>query len=375
MDEVPFAEIPIVDHHAHSLLTAQPATVQAFRSFFTESPDQEIARHHVPHTLFYRRGLRDLAGLLRCDVTEEAVLAARSRLPFVDLARRLFTDANIDTVLVDYGYRRSDHYAHDALIALLPCRVEPVLRLETMAEELLAGTSSLSTLEEAFVAAVDDAPRQGVVSYKTIIAYRCGLAVERHPREAVEAAYRAEKARIDGGGRRIAAKPLLDTLLWLALERIARLEMPVQVHCGFGDSDLHLVYANPAWLRPVLEHPPFRGARVVLLHCWPFVHEAAWLAGVYANVYLDLSLTVPFVSHGGADAFAQALEHAPVTKVLYASDAFSIPELFWLGARHGRLALAAALDRIRQAGYLEPREMPEVAERILSRNAREVYRV
>jgi predicted TIM-barrel fold metal-dependent hydrolase len=375
MAGLPFAEIPIVDHHAHSLLLAQPTTPEAFRRLFTESPDPVVASRDVPHTLFYRRALRDLAEILGCEATEEAVVAARNRMALEDLVRYLFTDARIEAVLVDYGYRQSDHYSHRGLGDLLPCRVEPVLRLETLAEELLARTSSLSALKEAFVAAVDEAPRQGVVAYKTIIAYRCGLAVQQHPREAVEAAYRAEKARVDAGGRRIAAKPLLDTLLWLALERIARHHLPVQVHTGFGDTDLHLVYANPAWLRPVLEHFSFGSVTFVLLHCWPFVREAAWLAGVYAHVYLDLSLTVPFVGHGGAQAFMQALEHAPLTKVLYASDAFSIPELFWLAARHGRLALATALEQIRQAGYVQPGDVAEAAEAILHRNARTVYRL
>lgn len=375
MDAVPFAEVPIVDHHCHSLVVRQPQTVEEFRRFFTESPDAEIARDHVPHTLFYRRAIQDLAGFLGCDATESAVVAARNRLPFGDLVRRCFTDANISVALIDYGYRTTDHHSHESMAALLSCRVAPVLRLEALAADLLADVASYAALEEAFTAAVDDAPRRGVVAYKTVIAYRSGLAVETHARGAVDEAFRMEQARVRSGRRRITAKPLLDTLLWRALERIARLGLPLQVHAGFGDTDLHLVYANPAWLRPLLEHPPFRPVRFVLLHCWPYVREAAWLAGVYAHVYLDLSLTVPFVAHGAADAFVEALEHAPITKVLYASDAFSIPELFWLGARHGRQALAVALDRIRQAGFLQAADAVGAAERILGRNAQAVYRV
>ncbi len=375
MGRVPFAEIPIVDHHAHSLLIAQPTTPEAFRQYFTESPEPAVVARDTPHALFYRRAIRELADFLGCEASEEAVLQARSRLPLADLVRTLLTDAAIDTVLVDYGYRPADHYPHESLARLLPCRVEPILRLEALAEELLVAASSLDQLEEAFAAAIDAAPHQGVVSYKTIIAYRSGLAVERHSREEADAAFRSEKARAHAGKIRMSAKPLLDTLLWVALERIARQGMPLQVHTGFGDPDLHLIYANPAWLRPVLEHPQARAVRFVLLHCWPFVKEAAWLAGVYANVWMDLSLTVPFLGPGGAEAFAEALQHAPLTKVLYASDAFSIPELYWLGARLGRQALAAALERIQRAGYLQAGEVSEAAERILSGNARDVYRL
>jgi predicted TIM-barrel fold metal-dependent hydrolase len=49
----------------------------------------------------------------------------------------------------------------------------------------------------------------------------------------------------------------------------------------------------------------------VLLHCYPFVREAGWLAHVYGNVYFDLSLTIPHVSRP-AVALAEALELAPV---------------------------------------------------------------
>lgn len=353
-------------------MRAQPGKVEGFRACFTESPDPQM-NPHVAHTLFYRRSIVDLAAFFGCEATEAAVMAARSRMAFEDLVRRSFTDANIHTALVDYGYRRRDHYSPVDLARLLPCRTFPVLRLEVLLEDLIPAARSVADLEEAFVAAVDAAPQQGVVAYKTIIAYRCGLAIERHAQAAVEAAFQAERKRIRDGKVRLEAKPLLDTLLWRALERITRLRLPLQVHTGFGDSDLHLVYANPAWLRPVLEEPAFRSIRFVLLHCFPYVQEAAWLSGVYSHVYMDLSLTIPFVAHGGADAVSQALMHAPVTKVLYASDAFSIPELYWVGALHGRRALAAGLQAIVQQGYLQEAEVEDVAARILGRNARDVY--
>jgi uncharacterized protein len=80
----------------------------------------------------------------------------------------------------------------------------------------------------------------------------------------------------------------------------------------------------------------------VLLHCYPYVREAGWLAHVYGNVYLDLSLTIPHVSRP-AEAVREALELAPVSKLLYASDASRTPELFLLAARRWREGLAEVL--------------------------------
>jgi hypothetical protein len=53
-------------------------------------------------------------------------------------------------------------------------------------------------------------------------------------------------------------------------------------------------------------------APFVLLHCYPFVREAGWLAHVYGNVFFDHSLTIPHVSRP-AEIVRQALELAPVS--------------------------------------------------------------
>ena len=116
--------------------------------------------------------------------------------------------------------------------------------------------------------------------------------------------------------------------------------LPVQVHCGFGDSDLWLARADPSHLKPLVER--FRDTRFVLLHCYPFVREAGWLAHVYGNVWFDLSLTIPHVSRP-AEALREALELAPVSKLLYASDAARTPELYYLAAKWWREALAEVL--------------------------------
>ena len=84
--------------------------------------------------------------------------------------------------------------------------------------------------------------------------------------------------------------------------------------CGF-DSDLLLPLADPGWLKPVFER--FAQTPFVLLHCYPFVREAGWLAHVYANVYFDLSPTIPYVSRA-TEMLREALELAPVSKLLYA---------------------------------------------------------
>jgi hypothetical protein len=178
----------------------------------------------------------------------------------------------------------------------------------------------------------------GCVALKTIAAYRGGL--DRVAPEVV-AALEANEA---------AENPL-----------------PVQVHTGFGDADLHLWRSDPSYLKPIVED--FPRTRFVLLHCYPFVREAGWMAHVYANVFVDLSLTIPFVSRP-AEALREALELAPVSKLLYGSDAARTPELFHLAALRWREALAEVL-----AEALPPDEAGAAGRAILRENALGLYRL
>src|SRR6185369_8698280 len=141
--------------------------------------------------------------------------------------------------------------------------------------------------------------------------------------------------------------------------------LPVQVHCGFGDSDLHLARADPSHLKPLVER--FRETPFVLLHCYPFVREAGWLAHVYANVWLDLSLTIPHVARP-AEQLREALELAPVSKLMYASDAARTPELYFLAAKWWREALAEVLSEA-----LTPAEAEQAGRMILRENALALY--
>jgi uncharacterized protein len=371
----PFADIPLYDHHAHSLRRAQPGTVEAFRAHFTESDAAETAARDVPWSLFYRRALVDLAGFFGCAPREDAVLAARAGRPAAALTREMFAEAGIGALLIDPGFRTAEHHDLSALRGLVPCPIGELLRLEVLAERLIPASDGWPDLRDRFAAGVRAAIGRGLRGLKTIIAYRTGLDLARWDAGALEAAFRGTRDAADRGRTRLASKPLLDTLLWNALEIAAEHRLPVQVHTGFGDRDLDLRLANPLWLRPAFEHPPFRAIPFVLLHSYPYVREASWLAHVYPNVAIDLSLTVPFAAHGAADAIVEALALAPASKVLLATDAFSIPDLFWLAARHAREALEQALRTIATRGFAgsETREHEALARRLLWENAASIY--
>ena len=75
------AAVPVLDQHCHALLR-DGAVVDptAYASFFTESGDPAMHARHVPESVFYRWAMRELAALLGCAPSAEAVIAARRRV-------------------------------------------------------------------------------------------------------------------------------------------------------------------------------------------------------------------------------------------------------------------------------------------------------
>ncbi len=327
-----------MDHHAHSILRAEPADLDEFRGLFSESSDPG-QWPHVATTVTYQRAIEVLASLLGCEPREQAVFEYRRSCANDDYARQLLRAAGAEVLLIDEGYPPAQAaITTQELGALAACAVEPVLRIES-----LAGGPD-EDLSHSALARIASARSDGFAALKTIIAYRGGLDLDQ--------------LTVTARGRLLAA---------LEANRAGGDPLPVQVHTGFGDPDLLLPLARPGLLKPLFEG--FPETSFVLLHCYPFVREAGWLASVYSNVFLDLSLTIPRVSRPAA-VLAEALELAPLSKLLYASDAVRTPELYLLAAVWWRDALAQVLSEL-----VSSRAAAAGARMILRENAMRLYRL
>jgi uncharacterized protein len=364
------ADVPAVDQHAHPLeLPPRGLGIDEFRALFTEAR-REPGR--VVESVFYRWAVRELAEILGLGVSEDfpeveaAVLSARASAP-TGYARRLMREANLEALLLDTGYGGGG--ALEEHESLLQSPVFEIVRIESIAERLLPEAQSarelLATIEENLC-------RSEALGLKTVIAYRGGLAVPLDPsEEEIERAFVAEKS----AEVRVRQPALLGALLLVALRVAGRTGKPLQVHTGFGDEDLHLPATNPALLKPLLDHPLAAGVRVVVLHAYPYVRQAGWLASLYPNVLLDLSLAIPLTAHAAEYILSEALELAPWSQLLYASDGFIGPELFVLGARRFREALAGVLEDLIGRKFLVVSEAEALAEAVLEGNARKTYAI
>jgi uncharacterized protein len=369
------SDVAIIDHHCHTLRRPGPALDgDTFRGFFSESTDPAMAPH-IARSVFYMRMLRDVAALFSYEPGEAALLALRAASP-EEYARRLFDAGNFRALLVDTGFRAPDSYDVHELSALVGRPAATILRLETLMEELIAASASFAQVEERLREAVRAARAGGVVGLKSIAAYRGGLHVGRRTFDEAAAAFPALKEVATRAGRvRLFERSVLDYLLRAALEEAAGQELPVQFHVAFGDDDADLRSANPLHLRALLTDPALRRVPFVLLHCYPYIREAGYLASIYAHVFIDVSLAVPLTAHGCTAAFAEALELAPISKLLFATDAHSVPELFFAGALHGRRGLAQVLERLIAEDILSAAQAEQAALDILARNAERLYRL
>lgn len=373
--DLDLSDIPIVDHHAHPLRRIPPAGLDEWLGFFTESSDPDLVIHHVPHTLFFQYAVQALSNLLDCEASAVAILKGRDLLGQQGWAKLLIESAKIKTMLMDYGFRGKESYSHEEMKDLLPCRIEPILRLETLAQELILKQDSLDEFIDAFVAEVENAGANGYIALKSIIAYRTGLDIREWSHAEVETAFIKvkEQARRDGKIR-LASPPVNDLLVLHALEIANRQEMPVQFHTGYGDSDVDLRLANPLHFRPWLQSGKFTRLPWVILHMgYPYLRESAYLSSIYPNIFVDLSLAIPFAVGETQSMLIQLLGLAPTSKLLYASDGFSVPELFWLGAKVCRTALGRVLDQLVIDNILTAGKAYASAEQILFRNSDTLY--
>ena len=126
----------------------------------------------------------------------------------------------------------------------------------------------------------------------------------------------------------------------------------MHIHCGGGDPAIVLAHARPQDLFPLLaEHAD---QPVVLIHSgWPWLEEGAYVASILPQVYLDISITMPWATLAVDQKLEVLLGAAPPAKVLYGSDEASEPEVIWLSAQLGREALERVLGTGVERGWLD----------------------
>jgi len=316
--------------------------------------------------------VRWLARHLGCEPTREAVTAARQAALQVDAARYtkgLLEAAGVVAVLADEGYPQPPIPASD-FARTIGATVHRVARIEPWILQHRDGSFDdlVSGLEASASEAASD---PNCVAFKSIVAYRTGLDVgDPSPGEAAQAfdRWKADSWR----ETRRDAKPVRDFLIRRALAHAKGNDRPFHFHCGGGDPDINLLYATPqslfALLVDVSDQP------VVLVHSgYPWVREAAYIASVLPNVYLELSELIPWGWGQVEWALEMLVGTVPAAKLLYGSDEAGEPEAFWASALLARAALQRVLTRFIDRDYLAVEQAERLGRLVLAASCRRLH--
>ena len=402
------AGLPLLDNHCHGVLQRTP-TPARFSMLINEGgnpPASGTSRWAAPVGLAVRHHCAPLLDL-EPFAAPEAYLERRAALGADEVNRRLLRACGTSGLLLDTGYRSEEIADPSAMAGLVGVPTWEIVRLEAVAEEVVQRGVSAEAYPSAFaealaarIAGPDGLSGAGgsgdpngassgvrVVGLKSVLAYRGGFGVDPSPPDEravvaaagrwlreIEEGRRAASASTDGQPTvRLTDPVLLRYGIWAGAEIGRSHRLPLQFHVGYGDPDLTLHQTNPSLLTELLRRLGAAGVQVVLLHCWPYHREAAYLSDMFPHVYFDLGLALTFAGASAGRIVAEAMEVAPFTKQLYSSDGFGAAELHYLGARHFRDGLTRVLTGWLDDGACSLPDALRIATMVGSENARRVY--
>jgi predicted TIM-barrel fold metal-dependent hydrolase len=365
------ADLPLVDHHCHGV-TREPLDRAAFEAQLCEAsgPGRWHGSLFDSQVGFAVRRICAPLLDLPAHASADDYLTRRAELGADEVNRRLVTSTGISEFLVDTGYLGDTVTSPDDLGRLAGATAHQIVRLETVAEQVITTTTATGfadAYQDALASAAADA-----VGLKSIAAYRVGLDLDpqRPDPQAVAAAAGRWQAELgDGRPARMADEVLTRFVFWAGVDR----GLPVQFHVGYGDADTDLHRCDPLLLTPLLRATADAGVPIMLLHNYPFHRHAGYLAQVFDHVFVDVGLTMQGVGTRAREVLAELFELAPFGAVLFSTDAFGLAELYAVSTSLFRDALEHFLDDGLTNGSWSADDAERVARMVCSDNARRAY--
>ena len=362
----------LVDHHCHGLVRRDLSRAE-IEGMLNEGSGSSGLGTSAFDSMLGLAVRRYCAPVLDLDplVDVDSYVRRRRELGHEEVARRMITASGITTFVVDTGYLPEPVCTPADLAAISGGGADAyeVVRLERVAEQLLAEVGGVDDFDDKLRALLRDAKAVGA---KSIAAYRVGLELPavKPSADRVAAALAAQQPMADGAFR-IADPVLNGYLAWTAVE----LGMPLQFHVGYGDADVDLLDCDPLRLTGFLRATEEYGVPVLLLHNYPFHRHAAYLAQVFDHVFMDVGLALHNTGALSRALIAESLELVPFGKMLFSSDAFGLPELYLLGAQLFRTGLTSVLSDLVERDEMTAGDAEHVTALVNHRNARRVYRL
>jgi hypothetical protein len=364
------AEQPLVDHHCHGVLyrDADEATLESLLSEGSGFPGGSMFDSQAGFA--FRSLCPPVLGLAPHAELAEYV-ARRAELGAAEVSKRFLQAAGLEALCVDTGFIPEPLTSPAELGGLAGATAHEIVRLEQVAEDIAAAGAGAAAFAEAVRSALATRTADAV-GVKSIAAYRTGLDLESgRPSDAEVTAAAGRWLADRSRPLRLADETLQRFLIWCGVD----LRLPVQFHVGYGDSDVDLHRCNPLLLTPLLRAIEPTGVPVMLLHNYPYQREAGYLAQVFPHVYVDAGLATHNLGRRAPALLAEALELAPFGKFLYSSDAFGLPELYYLAAVLFRTALSGFLAAGLSEDLYSERTVLRLTRMFCADNAKRAYRL
>ncbi|KAL2323186.1 hypothetical protein Fmac_027565 [Flemingia macrophylla] len=361
-------EVESVDGHCHNIVAFDSNSVQGFIQAFTVGAfgDAE-AFAFAQQSLSFKRSLRDIAKLYGTGLSLESVEEYRRVSGIQSITSTCFKAARFSAILMDDGIDMMDKVYDIEWHKTFAPFVGRILRTERVAEKILEQVRYLHTFTFnmhipllvkfsgfRFLSIIVTVANE-IYALKSIAAYYGGLEINLN---VAKTDAEEDLRQLLNAGKPLFLlnyKSLVSYIFLQSLEVSLSYDLPMQIHTGFGDKLLDLRKSNPLHFRAVLEDKRYSKCRFV---------------------YLDFGLAIPKLSvHGMISAVKDLLNLAPLSKVMFSTDAYTFPETFYLGAKNSREVVFSVLRDACINGDLSLPEAVEAAKDIFARNAIRFYNI
>lgn len=254
-------QLELIDHHVHGALRTTPTRDEWSNALIeadTEPFPPQLDPLDTQLGFAVRAWCAPVLDLPR-HVDPQTYWQQRTALGEEEVNRRFLTAAGVQRWVIDTGFATDTILDPAQMTEVSGQPADEIVRLEVLAEELLAADTRPGDYPDAFRTLLAERTRNAVGT-KTILAYRCGFDVDlsRPDDAAVSTAYSTwqhEGSRLNDS-----------TVIAFGMHEATRAGLPLQIHVGFGDRDLDLRAADPLLLTDFLRDPQVQQTSVLLLH-------------------------------------------------------------------------------------------------------------
>lgn len=327
----------------------------------------------APFTLGYRLAIRQLANLLTCDPTEQAILEARAQRHPASYIRLLADDARLGPCCVQVSEDEAVLTPNEwsEMIQRPVAQAQPI---EPLAERILPHCSTWDEFRTLFAQALAESLGRGAIALSSDFPQRTSLAIHPVDLTTAERAFSEVRAAHDTGmPPTLQHRTLLYAIFWVALEVAAELNTPLQVVLdSTGTRDPHA--DDPALFRSVLEEPRYQHVPIILITHTGFHPHIVPLVRHYSHLFCDPGPSFLRQPVKAARLLRDLVTSIPTSKLLASTGGALIPERQWFVAKLWHDSLHLILGFLIDRGYLTLAEAESDARTILAGNAQRVYR-